>query len=146
MCLAYITALSIKYAHPIEVALLGLGSFMGPLVILFTTGDMHVITTISFVSVRICQAVEAHSGYDLPWSLNNIIPFWAGAEHHDFHHQAFMDCYSSSFRWNDALFGTDRKYHAARERQKQSKGSKLKASDGSALNGNSEKTVDVKQD
>lgn len=110
--------LAAEYAHPIEVALLGLGSFMGPLVILATTGDMHVVTTLSFVSFRICQAVEAHSGYDLPWSLHNIIPFWAGAEHHDFHHQAFVDCYASSFRWNDAIFGTDAKYHAARERQK----------------------------
>ncbi|KAI9294182.1 sterol desaturase [Neoconidiobolus thromboides FSU 785] len=110
-----------EYAHPIEVALLGLGSFLGPMLILGVSGNMHAITAEAFVALRICQAVEAHSGYDLPWSLHNIIPFWAGAEHHDFHHQAFVDCYASSFRWNDSIFGTDSKYHSARERMRQKK-------------------------
>lgn len=118
--------LAAEYAHPLEVALLGLGSFLGPLLLLFTTGDVHVITAMSFISVRICQAVEAHSGYDLPWSPHNFLPFWAGAEHHDFHHSAFVDCYSSSFRWNDIIFGTDQKYHAARKRQMQKKALALK--------------------
>lgn len=91
------------------------------------------------------QAVDAHSGYDFPWSLQNWFPLWAGAEHvrtrpflacqawdqsltfssphlqHDYHHQSFQDCYSSSLRWLDTLLGTDQKYHKFRNAQKQAK-------------------------
>ena len=34
-------------------------------------------------------AVEDHSGYDLPFNPTNLIPFWGGALHHDFHHKTF---------------------------------------------------------
>jgi methylsterol monooxygenase len=47
---------------------------------------------------------------DFPWSLHNILPFWSGAEHHDFHHMAFTNNFSTSFRWWDRIFGTDDKY------------------------------------
>ena len=53
---------------------------------------------------------------DFPWSLNKFIPFWAGAEHHDFHHMAFSNNFATSFRWWDWALGTDKKYreHVAR--------------------------------
>jgi methylsterol monooxygenase len=53
---------------------------------------------------------------DFPWSLQHILPFWSGAEHHDFHHMAFTNNYSTSFRWWDRIFGTDDKYRAYRKR------------------------------
>ena len=53
---------------------------------------------------------------DFPWSLQHIIPFWSGAEHHDFHHMAFVNNFSTSFRWWDRLLGTDDKYRVYRER------------------------------
>lgn len=34
-----------------------------------------------WICLRLFQAVDAHSGYDFPWSLNKFIPFWAGAEY-----------------------------------------------------------------
>lgn len=96
--------------------------------------------------MRLFQAVDAHSGYDFPWSLHNIIPFWSGADHHDFHHQvspslslflthapcilltlslrnkqAFTNCFSTSFRYLDSIFGTDKKYHAFRAEQRAKK-------------------------
>ena len=58
---------------------------------------------------------------DFPWSLHNIIPFWSGAEHHDFHHMAFTNNYSTSFRWWDRIFGTDNKYREYRARVKAAK-------------------------
>jgi methylsterol monooxygenase len=45
------------------------------------------------------------------------LPFWAGAEHHDYHHMAFVNCFSTSFRWWDHLMGTDLKYKAYRKKQ-----------------------------
>ena len=53
---------------------------------------------------------------DFPWSLQHILPFWSGADHHDFHHMAFTNNYSTSFRWCDRIFGTDDKYRAYRAR------------------------------
>lgn len=41
----------------------------------------------TWITLRLFQAVDSHSGYDFPWSLNKLIPFWGGAEKHDFHHQ-----------------------------------------------------------
>jgi len=54
---------------------------------------------------------------DFPWSLHNILPFWSGAEHHDFHHMAFTNNYSTSFRWWDFICGTDDKYRAYRAKR-----------------------------
>ena len=53
---------------------------------------------------------------DFPWSLQHILPFWSGAEHHDFHHMAFVNNFSTSFRWFDRMFGTDDKYREYRKR------------------------------
>jgi len=44
------------------------------------------------------------------------VPFWSGAEHHDFHHMAFTNNFSTSFRWWDRIFGTDDKYRQYRAR------------------------------
>lgn len=33
-----------------------------------------------WICLRLFQAVDAHSGYDFPWSLSHIFPAWAGAE------------------------------------------------------------------
>jgi methylsterol monooxygenase len=110
--------LAAEYAHPIEIIILGMGTLLGPILIATSGYDLHVFTVIFFITCRTFQAVDAHSGYDFPWSLHNWVPFWAGAEHHDYHHQAFIGCYASSFRWWDTIFGTDDKYHAFRAQQK----------------------------
>ncbi|SCZ90552.1 BZ3500_MvSof-1268-A1-R1_Chr1-3g02060 [Microbotryum saponariae] len=140
--------LAAEYAHPIEVGprfqiangrtdqlsmsipqsqviVLGLGTVGSPLLWCWLSGgNMHLITMYIWITLRLFQAIDAHSGYDFPWSLNKILPFWAGADHHDYHHQSFADCYSTSFRWMDTLFGTDKKYHAFRSNQKAEKAAK----------------------
>ncbi|ORX61498.1 sterol desaturase [Hesseltinella vesiculosa] len=117
-----------EYAHPIETMILGFGTVGGPLVyhtvVKYLLGwedqwHLHLVTMLTWIVLRLFQAIDAHSGYDFPWSLHNIVPFWAGAEHHDYHHQAFIGNYSSSFRVWDYLFKTDVKYRAYRKRQKE---------------------------
>ncbi|GAA5859694.1 hypothetical protein JCM5296_004482 [Sporobolomyces johnsonii] len=114
--------LAAEYAHPIEILVLGTGTVGGPLLWCWLSGgNMHLITMYVWICLRLFQAVDAHSGYDFPWSLNKFLPIWAGADHHDYHHSAFQDCYSTSFRWWDTLMGTDSKYHAFRDKQKAEK-------------------------
>ncbi|ORY23203.1 hypothetical protein BCR39DRAFT_549764 [Naematelia encephala] len=110
--------LAAEYAHPLEVLILAQGTISGPFLYCLFRKDLHIFTVYIWVTLRLFQAVDAHSGYDFPWSLRHWLPFWAGADHHDFHHQAFTNCYSTSFRWWDYMLGTDNKYHAFRNRVK----------------------------
>jgi len=108
--------LAAEYAHPAEVFILGAGTITGPLLYCYITRNLHIFTVYVWITLRLFQAIDAHSGYDFPWSLQHILPFWSGAEHHDFHHMAFTNNYSTSFRWWDRIFGTDDKYLAYRKR------------------------------
>jgi methylsterol monooxygenase len=131
--------LAAEYAHPAEVMILGFGTLGGSLILCLFT-EVHFITFFIWVILKLFQAIDAHSGYgeefqfacshrlfilsgflDFPWSLQHILPFWSGAEHHDFHHMAFTNNYSTSFRWWDRLFGTDDKYLVYREKVKAAK-------------------------
>ncbi|KAJ7074642.1 hypothetical protein C8F01DRAFT_1101287 [Mycena amicta] len=115
--------LAAEYAHPAEVAILGLGTIGGPLVFAaFNPHVLHIFTVYVWITLRLFQAIDAHSGYDFPWSLQHIIPFWAGADLHDFHHMAFTNNYATSFRWWDRIFGTDTKYRAYRQKVREMRG------------------------
>jgi methylsterol monooxygenase len=113
--------LAAEYAHPAEVFILGAGTITGPILYVLCTGNFHIFTMYIWIVLRLFQAIDAHSGYDFPWSLQHILPFWAGADHHDFHHMAFVNNFSTSFRWCDYIMGTDNKYHEYVERVKAAK-------------------------
>ncbi|KAL4772568.1 fatty acid hydroxylase superfamily-domain-containing protein [Aspergillus nidulans var. acristatus] len=98
--------LTAEYASPAETFLLGLGTICPPLILGSITGDVHLITVLGWMALRQLQAIDAHSGYDFPWSLRRIIPFWGGADWHDDHHRYFWGNYSSSFTHWDILMGT----------------------------------------
>ncbi|KAJ1873015.1 C-4 sterol methyl oxidase [Coemansia sp. RSA 990] len=105
-----------EYAHPLETVIFGQGTIGGPVLYCYFVGSVHAVTMFLWISLRLFQAIDAHSGYDFPWSLHNFLPFWAGADHHDYHHAAFVNNFSSSFRWWDRIFGTDSKYQAHKAR------------------------------
>lgn len=50
------------------------------------------------------------SGYDIPLNPLHLIPFYAGARFHDFHHMNFVGNYGSTFTWWDRLFNTDSQF------------------------------------
>ncbi|KAK8050713.1 hypothetical protein PG994_012443 [Apiospora phragmitis] len=91
--------LAAEYASPVETVLLGVGTIGAPIFYGGLTG--HLWTVLLWVVVRQFQAIDAHSGYDFPWSLRRWLPFWGGADWHDDHHQYFVGNYSSSFRYWD---------------------------------------------
>jgi sterol desaturase/sphingolipid hydroxylase (fatty acid hydroxylase superfamily) len=91
-----------SYAHPVEVVLLGMCTFAGPLIF-----RPHMAVFILWVNLRQFTAIETHSGYDLPFSPAKWFPFAGGAEFHDFHHRTINGNYSSNFTHWDRLFGTD---------------------------------------
>ncbi|KAM0241547.1 hypothetical protein ACHAP5_007503 [Fusarium lateritium] len=99
--------LAAEYASPIETALLGIGVVGCPLVVLAVTGELHLITMYIWIFLRLLQAIDSHSGYDFPWSLRHFLPVWAGAHHHDLHHEKFIGNYASSFTWWDYCLDTE---------------------------------------
>ncbi|KAH7197769.1 fatty acid hydroxylase superfamily-domain-containing protein [Fusarium flagelliforme] len=99
--------LAAEYASPIETALLGIGVVGCPVVLLAITGELHLVTMYTWITLRLFQAIDSHSGYDFPWSLRHFLPVWAGAAHHDLHHEKFIGNYSSSFTWWDYCLDTE---------------------------------------
>ncbi|KAG9192904.1 hypothetical protein G6011_11638 [Alternaria panax] len=109
--------LAAEYASPIEVMVLGFGTVGVPIVFCAITKDLHILTMYTWIVFRLFQAIDAHSGYEFPWSLHHFLPFWAGAEHHDVHHEKFIGNYASSFRWWDFVLDTEAGAEASKKRR-----------------------------
>jgi sterol desaturase/sphingolipid hydroxylase (fatty acid hydroxylase superfamily) len=58
--------------------------------------------------VRVAEAVDAHSGFELPFSPYSLWPFRPSAADHDWHHSNNTGNYGSFFTWWDRGMGTDR--------------------------------------
>ncbi|TPX45990.1 hypothetical protein SeMB42_g02782 [Synchytrium endobioticum] len=115
-----------EYAHPLEVIILGTGTIGGPILFVMLTRDLHVITVLWWITIRLFQVIDAHSGYDFPWSLRHFLPIWAGANFHDYHHMAFVGNYASSFRLWDYIMGTDKQFYVWEARKKAAKFARVK--------------------
>ncbi|KAI3370710.1 hypothetical protein L3Q82_007267 [Scortum barcoo] len=68
----------------------------------------HLLTMWSITVFSIWMSVEDHIGYDLPWTLNHLVPFGlpGGAPAHDMHHQKLSSNYAPFFSHWDRIFGT----------------------------------------
>eukprot|EP00246_Nothoceros_aenigmaticus_P004633 TRINITY_DN16245_c0_g1_i1.p1 TRINITY_DN16245_c0_g1~~TRINITY_DN16245_c0_g1_i1.p1 ORF type:complete len:246 (-),score=35.19 TRINITY_DN16245_c0_g1_i1:285-1022(-) len=100
--------LTSEYAHPAEILFLGFATIFGPAI----TGP-HLLTLWLWMSIRVLETVEAHCGYDFPWSLSRFLPIYGGADFHDYHHRLLYTKsgnYASTFTYMDWLFGTDKGY------------------------------------
>jgi len=92
--------LAAAYAHPLEVLILAIPTFLGPVIL-----QCHIFVFFSFVLFRQLDAVGTHCGYDLP-HLFDPLPYYGGTKMHDFHHKNFIWNYSSRFDFMDRWFGT----------------------------------------
>ncbi|XP_008400998.1 methylsterol monooxygenase 1 [Poecilia reticulata] len=101
-----------EYAHPLETIILGAGFFIG--IMIFCN---HVFFLWAWVAFRLLETIDVHSGYDIPLNPLHLIPFYAGARFHDFHHMNFVGNYSSTFTWWDKLLNTDNQYNKYLEKQ-----------------------------
>ncbi|PVU92400.1 hypothetical protein BB561_003845 [Smittium simulii] len=126
-----------EYAHPIETIILGQGTIGGPILYSYFFGNVHIITMLCWITLRIWQTIEAHCGYDFPWAMSHWFPLWAGADHHDYHHMAFVNNFASTFRYLDRIFGTDISYQAYYQKRLQANKSSQKSQ---------KKDNDIKQD
>lgn len=103
-----------EYAHPVETVLLGIGTMIGPLLLM-----RHLLALWVWIAVRVLETVEDHSGYDVPWNITNCIPFWGGSVHHEHHHKTFEGNYASVFTIWDRVFQTDGTFRKAQQIRRQ---------------------------
>jgi len=67
--------LAAEYAHPAEVFILGTGTILGPLLYCYFMRDLHICTVYVWIFLRLCQAIDAHSGYGGSISVPRYIGF-----------------------------------------------------------------------
>ncbi|XP_044980148.1 very-long-chain aldehyde decarbonylase GL1-10-like isoform X1 [Hordeum vulgare subsp. vulgare] len=96
------------YAHWAEVLILGVPAFTGPAIV-----PCHMTTLWLWFVLRHLEAIDIHSGFNFPFNPTKLIPFYGGAEHHDYHHRVggqSQSNFSSVFTFCDYLYGTDKGY------------------------------------
>ena len=92
-----------QYLHPWELITVGF---------LTTTNtwcfDCHPLTIWSYMLLSIVISVEAHIGFDFPFTLNHVIPLGiiGGSPKHDMHHLKPTTNYEPFFNHFDRLCGT----------------------------------------
>ncbi|KAF1832027.1 hypothetical protein BDW02DRAFT_571446 [Decorospora gaudefroyi] len=75
----------------------------------------HVFTRTLFVPIFVWLLVELHSGLDLPWGYEKVLPkgWGGGARKHSLHHARGAGGYEPYFTWWDNLL--DRVGHSSKE-------------------------------
>lgn len=86
-----------------ELMAVGFWSNLDPILL-----NCHPLTTWCLTIFSIWMSVEDHIGYDLPWTLNHVVPFGllGGAPAHDMHHQKPSSNFAPFFSHWDRIFGT----------------------------------------
>lgn len=98
------TSLCAEYSHPVEAVFTNYIPFLaGPWL-----WPPHALTYLAWLALRILQTLDAHSGYQLPFSPWRYIK-GAGAAHHDFHHSHPHAGNYGSGIW-DSFMGTEKEF------------------------------------
>jgi len=103
-----------EYAHPVEEFFANfLPTFAGPAL----SGSPHAVVLWSYLSIRLWETIDAHSGYSFPWSPWKMIPFiQGGPDKHDFHHSHNVGNFGMLAFW-DWVCGTDKPYKEWKAKQ-----------------------------
>eukprot|EP00995_Heteronema_vittatum_P000273 NODE_1036_length_1085_cov_786.685328_g724_i0.p1 GENE.NODE_1036_length_1085_cov_786.685328_g724_i0~~NODE_1036_length_1085_cov_786.685328_g724_i0.p1 ORF type:complete len:259 (-),score=54.82 NODE_1036_length_1085_cov_786.685328_g724_i0:235-1011(-) len=98
----YSAGVASTYASPVENLFNWAGVTLGPALL-----ATHPKVICIYFALRATETVDAHCGYDLPWSPWRYL---SGARPHDFHHSHNVGTYGMFwFTW-DRICGTDQAY------------------------------------
>ncbi|XP_044978775.1 very-long-chain aldehyde decarbonylase GL1-10-like [Hordeum vulgare subsp. vulgare] len=104
---------AVWYDHWAEKLLLSVASLAGPAIV-----PCHITTLWLWFVARLLVGINIHSGFKLPFGLAKFIPFYGGAEQHDYHHYVggqSQSNFAPVFTYCDYIYGTDKgyRYHKA---------------------------------
>lgn len=108
--------LASEYAHPLEdLTANGFSTMSGALIF-----PGHITHLWAYLVIRLLETVDAHSGFELPWSPFRNMGVFLASDGHDWHHsgQKGTDeagCYGMMKFW-DWLMGTDKAFKDWKER------------------------------
>eukprot|EP00937_MAST-01D_sp_MAST-1D-sp2_P004592 g4592.t1 len=106
------------YAHPVEDLIVNLGStFCGPALVF---PRAHFVLLMAYMALRFNETIDAHCGYDFPWSVWQYTGRGTAA-FHDWHHSNQAGNFGGWPFW-DKVCGTDRASVEARAHAKAKKG------------------------
>jgi sterol desaturase/sphingolipid hydroxylase (fatty acid hydroxylase superfamily) len=105
---------SAEYSHPIEgLVANGLPTVGGALIM-----GSHLYLFVAWLVFRMIETVDAHSGYELPFSPFHMLrSIQGGADRHDFHHSHNTGCYGALFTFWDWVCGTNSAYDDWKRKQ-----------------------------
>ncbi len=72
------SGIAAEYSHPIESFINGFATLIVPIKL-----GIHCSVFFVYLFLRLLETVDAHSGYDLPWSPFRYV---SGADRHEYHH------------------------------------------------------------
>ncbi|TVU05191.1 hypothetical protein EJB05_48345, partial [Eragrostis curvula] len=107
-CRLYKQSFASGYSHWAELLFLGSPAFIGPAIV-----PCHITTFWLWFVVRGVQAIDSHSGFKFPFIPTKFIPFYGGAEFHDYHHYVGRQSqcnFAPVFTFCDDIYGTDKGY------------------------------------
>nr|CAB3495591.1 unnamed protein product [Digitaria exilis] len=96
------------YSHWADLIILGSAAFAGPALV-----PCHVTTFWLWYVLSAVETIDKHSGFNFPFNLANVIPFYGGAEYHDYHHYVGRQSkgnFAFVFTFCDYIYGTDKGY------------------------------------
>lgn len=94
-----------EYAHPVEAFF----SNVVPAVVgykLMTT-QVHMATVAIWISLRVLESVEGHSGFEFPFSPFRLLPFHGSSTLHNYHHSHNVGNYGSLLNIWDTICNTN---------------------------------------
>ncbi|KAM3138345.1 hypothetical protein pb186bvf_009621 [Paramecium bursaria] len=102
-------SISAEYSTELEY-LLGnvIPAMAGPTIL---GSRVHIITTWTWIALRIAKTLQAHSGYKFPWDAVTQLPYITDSEYHSFHHSYNQGNYGSLYRIWDYIFNTNIEYN-----------------------------------
>lgn len=103
------------HAHWSESLVLGFAAFVSIVLV-----PCHITTCWLWFAIRGAVGVEIHCGFSFPFSPTKLIPFYGGAEFHDYHHHYGGKWNHSNlaplFTFCDYIYGTHRGYRHHNEK------------------------------
>lgn len=102
-------SMACEYANPIEFLISNsIAVGIGPLI--YGRASVHYVTWFTWITFRLINTLDAHSGYDFPWMPFKTIPFSTNQQYHDYHHLKNLGNYSAFFSFWDMITGNQRTY------------------------------------